>query len=184
MSKWKNLDLYGGRRRCPLDLPQISTLLEMHTHDTSEKLKSKTILSAKYHNYFNSGTCKEIRIIMDGTVNIYEDPVLCIFTESKHIYFQYSDARQEKRLLCAQNCTMTSCYVTSRHVVVYFQLAMLSALLDLFFNLWRESSTQWSVNNSGPKLVFVEMKIFPVRQWNPHEFVTLDSNNANNNANW
>ena len=53
------------------------------------------------------------------------------------VYFQYSDARQEKRLLCAQNCTMTSCYVMSyhvtlRHVVVYFQLAMLSALLDLF----------------------------------------------------
>ena len=56
-------------------------------------------------------------------------------TESKHIYFQYSDARQEKGLLCAQNCTITSCYVTLRHVVVYFQLAMLWALLDLLYLL-------------------------------------------------
>ena len=29
---------------------------------------------------------------------------------------------------------MTSCYVTSRHVVVYFQLAMLSALLDFYLS--------------------------------------------------
>ena len=65
---------------------------------------------------------------------------------------QYSDAWQEKRLLCAQNCTMTSgyvrvtswyvtsCCVTSRHVIVYFQLPILSALLDLFF-LWSSFTT-------------------------------------------
>ena len=41
-----------------------------------------------------------------------------LITESKHIHFQYSDARQEKRLLCAQNGTMTSCYVTSCHVTL------------------------------------------------------------------
>ena len=73
------------------------------------------------------------------------DPKMPLLLKVNTVYFQYSDTRQEKTLLCAQNCTMTSCYVmshhvmlhhvmlryvTSRHVIVYFQLAMLSALLD------------------------------------------------------
>ena len=35
------------------------------------------------------------------------------------VYFQHSEARQEKRFLCAQKCTMTSCYVTSCHVTLH-----------------------------------------------------------------
>ena len=69
------------------------------------------------------------------------------------LLLKYSDTRQEKRLLCAQNCTMMSPHVmlrhvTSRHVVVYFQVAMLSALLDSFLELSKTRTNATVVNVS------------------------------------
>ena len=67
-----------------------------------------------------------------------------IITESKHIYFQYSDARQEKRHLCAQNCTMTSCYVTSRHVTLRHVPSLFTFSWQCFQHCLIYSSFYWN----------------------------------------